>query len=97
MQGLGIVVWAFAKLGCDAACPAVMRLLDEFAAEALRRLEHPGGDPTMQLGAQSLSNLVRASARARERCCWRAADVQRLVASNWLVCCLFCACIFQRV
>ena len=59
VQGLGIVVWAFAKLGCDAACPAVMRLLGEFAAEALRRLEHPGGDPTMQLGAQSLSNLVR--------------------------------------
>lgn len=59
VQGLGIVVWAFAKLGCDAACPAVMRLLGVFAAEALRRLEHPGGDPTMQLGAQSLSNLVR--------------------------------------
>ena len=60
-QGLGIVVWAFAKLGCDASCPAVMRLLEEFAAEALRRLERGGGDPTMQLGAQSLSNLVRGS------------------------------------
>ena len=65
MQGLGIVVWAFAKLGCDAACPAVMRLLGEFAAEALRRLEHPGGDPTMQLGAQSLSNLVRPNPNPR--------------------------------
>jgi len=61
-QGLGIVVWAFAKLGCDAGCPAVMRLLEEFAAEALRRLERGGGDPAMQLGAQSLSNLVRGRA-----------------------------------
>lgn len=80
-QGLGIVVWAFAKLGCDAACPAVMRLLGEFAAEALRRLEHPGGDPTMQLGAQSLSNLVRACGRSQEALlCGLAGSAPRLAA-----------------
>lgn len=62
-QGLGIIIWAFAKIGYDSS--KIRPLLDGFAREAARRLNGPvlaKMEPNLKLGAQSLSNLVYAYA-----------------------------------
>ena len=60
VQGLGIIVWSVAKLGCESG--RIRGLLSAFANEALRRLLPPRAEGSRQLGAQSLSNMVYAFA-----------------------------------
>ncbi|KAK9811789.1 hypothetical protein WJX72_010082 [[Myrmecia] bisecta] len=61
-QGLGIIVWAYAKINYDAS--KIRQLLEDFAQEAVRRLssEAADQDASLKLGAQSLSNMVYAYA-----------------------------------
>ena len=61
-QGLGIIIWALAKICYD---PAKIRsLLQAFAQEAIDRLTEgvPKNEPNLKLGPQSLSNMVYAYA-----------------------------------
>lgn len=61
-QGLGIIIWALAKICYD---PTKIRgLLQAFAQEAIDRLTEgfPKNEPNLKLGPQSLSNMVYAYA-----------------------------------
>ena len=61
-QGLGIIIWALAKICYD---PLKIRsLLQAFAQEAISRLTAgvPKNEPNLKLGPQSLSNMVYAYA-----------------------------------
>ncbi len=61
-QGLGIIIWALAKICYD---PVKIRsLLQAFAQEAIDRLTEgvPKNEPNLKLGPQSLSNMVYAYA-----------------------------------
>lgn len=61
-QGLGIIIWALAKICYD---PIRIRfLLQAFAQEAIDRLTDgvPKNEPNLKLGPQSLSNMVYAYA-----------------------------------
>ncbi len=61
-QGLGIIIWALAKICYD---PVKIRsLLQAFAQEAIYRLTQgvPKNEPNLKLGPQSLSNIVYAYA-----------------------------------
>lgn len=61
-QGLGIIIWALAKICYD---PLKIRtLLQAFATEAISRLTQgvPKNEPNLKLGPQSLSNMVYAYA-----------------------------------
>lgn len=61
-QGLGIIIWALAKICYE---PVKIRaLLQAFAQEAIDRLTEgvPKNEPNLKLGPQSLSNMVYAYA-----------------------------------
>lgn len=61
-QGLGLILWAYAKFGYAAA--RSQSFLEQAGQEALRRLSDSSHDsePHLQLGAQALSNMVYAFA-----------------------------------
>ena len=61
-QGLGIIIWALAKICYEPV--KIQALLQAFAQEAIDRLIEgvPKNEPNLKLGPQSLSNMVYAYA-----------------------------------